>query len=186
MSDRNPNQDPDKGFPRDVPLIHGPLTPAEKEAQEERERREASDKSEQAFKDGQITATEAANRLSSRSIKISGITAFIAVLACIGTWYQGSENRKSWKTAQQTLDQMKADAAESAKQFQVQLGHFDVDWVEQGSWPLMRENRLLLLRMLPMLLLLPWEKSRERIELLSLCAMWRLRLGRRTAPSASL
>jgi hypothetical protein len=125
LSDRNPNQDPDKGFPRDVPLIHGPITPAEKEVQEERERRKASDKSEQDFKDRQITATEAANRLSSRSITISGITAFIAVLACIGTWYQGSENRKSWKTAQQTLDQMKADAAESAKQFQVQLGHFD-------------------------------------------------------------
>jgi hypothetical protein len=125
LCDHNPGHNLNDGFPRDIPRLHGPLTPEEKKAEEERERRDANDRAEQAFKDRQVNAVEAANNLSSKSFTVSGITAFIAALACIGTFYQGCMNSRSLQTAQQTLAQIKADATESSKQFQAQLGHFD-------------------------------------------------------------
>jgi hypothetical protein len=47
------------------------------------------------------------------------------MFACIGTFYQGWMNRRSWEAAQNTLNQMKQDASVSSQQFQVQLSHFD-------------------------------------------------------------
>jgi hypothetical protein len=125
LSDHNPDNDPNDGFPIDIPLIQGPLTPQEKKAQEKWQRREAKNASNQAFKDRQVTAIEAANRLSSRSFTISGVAAFIAALACIGTFYQGCMTRNTLETARETLTQMKADSSDSSRQFQAQLQHFD-------------------------------------------------------------
>lgn len=125
MSDHSPEQNPSEREPSDIPILHGPITPAEQEEQEKREKDKRKDETENAFKERQITATEAANKLSGRNLILTGVTAIIATAACVGTWYQSVMNKRSWETANSTLSQMKVDSAESSKQFQVQLGHFD-------------------------------------------------------------
>ncbi len=47
-----------------------------------------------------------------------------AVTAC-ASWFQGCMNHRSWKAAQDTLDQMKRDSHTSGEQFQAQLRHYD-------------------------------------------------------------
>jgi hypothetical protein len=93
--------------------------------QEREKERKATEKSDKAFQERQVSAVEAANRIASRNILLTGIAAIISAFAFGGTLYQAHISRLNRETAQDTLTQIKNDALTSSQQFQVQLGHFD-------------------------------------------------------------
>ncbi len=125
MSDQNPSDHSGGINPDGIPLIPGPLTPAEQKAEKEREERETKDKADRSFQERQVNAVEASNNLARKNFSLSIVVAFIAALACGGTWYQSRISTHSLEKSQATLEQMKMDAQISSAQFQTQIHHFD-------------------------------------------------------------
>lgn len=118
MSENTPDHNHPQRGPGEIPILHGPMTPAEQARDEKRKRRIARDAAEEEFKNRQVEAVEAANRIAGRNATLTGIAAIIAAVACIGSWYQG------WVSSK-TLKQMKSDAIDNGNQFQAQIRHYD-------------------------------------------------------------
>lgn len=125
MSEHNPPHDEHDRNPENVPLLQGRISSEEQARIDEQKSNDAKYKSEEAFKNRQITATEAANKLSSRSIAISVISGIIALFACGGTLYQGHVSRASLAITKEMLEEMKSDSQASSAQFRAQLAHYD-------------------------------------------------------------
>lgn len=125
MSDKNRHDQEHRHFPPDIPLIHGPVSPKEQARIDLKRRNQAKEEADYAFQERQVDAIEASNSLARKSMYLALWAVIIAAGACGAAWYQGFMNKKSWETAQETLEQMRADAGDSSRQFQVQLGHFD-------------------------------------------------------------
>lgn len=94
---------------------------AEKERQEEQQRYET----ENAYKQRQIDAADAANDLARTNRNLTVGVIILSTVTAAASWYQGRMNWHNWQTSNSTLQQMKDDAAESSRQFQAQLAHFD-------------------------------------------------------------
>ncbi len=122
MSNSNPPEGEKGPLPGDSIILP---TAEQRRAEEERQQEQRRYETENAYKERQIKAVEAANDLArtNRNLTI-GVILFSAITAG-ASWYQGRVNWHNWQTSNSTLQQMKEDAAESSRQFQAQLAHFD-------------------------------------------------------------
>jgi hypothetical protein len=100
-------------------------TEEERRAEQERQEKQRRYETENSYKQRQIDAAEAANDLARTNRNLTIGVIILSTVTAAASWYQGGINWHNWQTSNSTLQQMKNDAAESSKQFQVQLSHFD-------------------------------------------------------------
>jgi hypothetical protein len=132
---RNEDRDMNNNPPREpgIPLLHGPLTPEEQAAIEQKRQDDADKKADAAYKERQLTLADSANKLTSSNIGLTWVLAVFTGLAAAAGSYQGCMASRSADAAKNAANTAACALAENKRQFDKNLEQLRIQTSAQVS-----------------------------------------------------